>query len=59
MRVKQPERIWIIDPDLKLLQVGVLTDGGYATKIYEPEDKAPVSVLDGCMINLADVFNEE
>ena len=50
---------WIVDPDLNILQAGVLTDAGYLTKVYGEEDKAPVSILEGCEINLADVFSAE
>jgi len=50
---------WIMDPILKVLQAGVLKDGAYIVKIYEPEDIAPVTVLEGCLINLKDVFAEE
>jgi len=50
---------WIVDPDLNLLQAGVLYEGKYITTMYEPDDIAPVTVLEGCEINLTDVFNEE
>ena len=50
---------WVLDPKLNLLQAGVLMDGAYITTVYDAEDKAPVSVLEGCVIDLADVFSEE
>lgn len=50
---------WIVDPDLNLLQAGVLHDGKYITTMYEAEDIAPVAILEGCEINLAEVFSEE
>jgi len=50
---------WIVDPELNLLQAGVLKDGAYITTVYDPEDIAPVAVLEGCEINLADVFGQE
>ena len=50
---------WIVDPELRLLQAGVLKDGAYITTVYDPEDVAPVAVLEGCAIDLADVFGEE
>jgi len=50
---------WILEPKLNLLQAGLLKDGAYITTVYEAGDKAPVSVLEGCVIDLADVFSEE
>lgn len=50
---------WIVDTKLNFLQVGVLYNGKFITTVYEPEDKVPVSVLDGCEIDLSDVFSEE
>ena len=50
---------WIVDPDLKLLQACVLHKEGYVNTIYEPEDTAPVSVLSGCEISLADIFVDD
>ena len=50
---------WIVDPDLNLLQAGVLKDGSYITTVFEANDIAPVTVLEGCEINLADVFSED
>ena len=47
---------WIVDPDSKTLNVHVLDNGKYATNVYGDEDIAPVHVLDGCEINLSDVF---
>lgn len=51
---------WIVDPDANVLQAAVLRDGKYLSTIYIDEDEsAPVTVLEGCVINLADVFNAE
>jgi len=50
---------WIVDPDLNLLHACVLKDGAYVMSVFEPEDIAPVTVLEGCEINLSDVFGEE
>jgi len=50
---------WIVDPDLNLLQAGVLKDGSYITTVYEANDIANVAVLEGCQINLADVFRDD
>jgi Uma2 family endonuclease len=50
---------WIVEPKLNLLQVGVLHNDAYIVSIYEQDDKVRVSVLEGCEINLTDVFSEE
>ena len=50
---------WILDPKLNVLQVNTLTDNGYITTMYDQDDIAPVSILEGCKINLAEVFTEE
>ena len=50
---------WIVDPDLNMLQASILKDGAYITTVYDEEDDAPVSVLEGCVIHLADVFSAE
>jgi len=47
---------WIIDPEAKLLAVHILNGGGYIITPYSEEDTAPVRVLEGCEINLAEVF---
>ena len=47
---------WIVDPELDLLQAGVMRDGSYVTTVYDAEDNAPVSVLTGCIIDLSEVF---
>ena len=49
---------WIVDPELDIVQANVLQGGSYITSMYNKESKAPVSVLDGCAIDLADVFAE-
>ena len=51
---------WIVDPEANHVQAGVLHNGKYITKLFGAEDElAPVSVLEGCVINLKDVFSEE
>ena len=47
---------WVIDPDTKTLVVHILRGGDYITRIYIDEDAAPVHVLDGCVIDLTEVF---
>ena len=49
---------WIVDTEDKAVQVCILKDGEYIVKAYTDADTAPVNILDGCSINLADVFAE-
>jgi Uma2 family endonuclease len=49
---------WIVDPETKTVQVNVLENGKYVISMYGDEDTAPVGVLEGCEIDLADVFAE-
>ena len=49
---------WIIDLDAKTLQVCILENGRYFTTVYADTDTALVKVLNGCIINLAEVFAE-
>ena len=46
---------WIVDPESKTVQVYILKDGVYMNKSYE-SGTIPVSVLDGCVIDLTAVF---
>jgi len=47
---------WIVDPNAKTVQVHILENGKYTDKVYRDDDVIPVHVLEGCQINLADVF---
>ena len=47
---------WIVDPESKTLSAHVLTDGRYMTGAYGEAEGAPVHVLEGCVIDLSDVF---
>lgn len=49
---------WIVDPDIKTVTVHILKDSEYTTKAYADSDTVPVRVLEGCQINLPDVFAE-
>ena len=49
---------WIVDPELDRLEVNLLENNTYITKIYDENDKVPVMVLKGLEIDLADVFAE-
>ena len=51
---------WIVDTEGNFIQAGVLQGNRYITTVYDIEDEtAPVSILEGCGINLIDVFSEE
>jgi len=49
---------WVVDPEFKIVQVGTLEKGSYSMAIYEENDTVSVNVLEGCDINLKDVFAE-
>jgi len=50
---------WIVDPTDKSIQVFVLEDGRYSAKDFgTAEDNLRVNVLEGCTIDLAQVFSE-
>jgi Uma2 family endonuclease len=49
---------WIVDPEIKTVQVNILENGRYITSVYDETDKAHVSVLEGCEIDFAAVFAE-
>jgi len=49
---------WIVDPETKSVQVCILQGGLYVTYMYADTDTAPVRVLEGCEIDLQDVFAE-
>ena len=50
---------WVVDPEGQVIITFLLKDGAYTTKkTYEKGELAPVTVLDGCVIDLKDVFPE-
>jgi len=49
---------WIVDPDSRTVSVHILENGKYFRHSYGDTDIVPVEVLDGCQINLTDVFEE-
>jgi Uma2 family endonuclease len=49
---------WIVDPDTKTVQVCILENGRYVISMYDETETAPVTVLPGCVIDLAAVFAE-
>ena len=49
---------WIVDPDSKTMAANVLHDGRYNSRFFDYHDSAvPIEALDGCTINLAEVFD--
>lgn len=49
---------WIVDPDTKSLQACILENGRYFVTAYADTDTASVGVLEGCEIDLREVFTE-
>ena len=47
---------WIVDPVSENVVVHILEDDGYKGKAYGKTEIVPVTVLDGCKVNLAEVF---
>ena len=50
---------WIVDPETKTVSAHVLQNGEYMTRAYTDTGKAPVSVLEGCEINLEEIFEDD
>jgi Uma2 family endonuclease len=49
---------WIVDPDEKTVQVCILENSKYVIHMYDETAQIPVSVLDGCVIDMKAVFPE-
>ena len=49
---------WIVDPKAKTVSANVLDDGRYLCTNYAKPDEVPVRILEGCMIKLAEVFED-
>ena len=47
---------WIVNPYAKTVQVCILENGRYIISDYDSNDIIPVHILEGCQINLAEVF---
>ena len=48
---------WTVDPDRKTVAAHVLVNDWYVTRSYDDQDSSvPVQTLEGCTINLTDVF---
>ena len=49
---------WIVNPGGKTVSVYVLENGRYVSSAYGETDMVPVHILEGCAIQLSDVFAE-
>jgi len=49
---------WIVDPDSKTVSVHILENDKYTAQAFCSDDKVSVHVLEGCVINLSEVFAE-
>jgi hypoxanthine-guanine phosphoribosyltransferase len=49
---------WLVDIDSKTLLANTAKDGEWIGRAYGEEDKVPVTVLPGCVIDLGGVFGE-
>jgi len=47
---------WIVEPDENMVSAHILSNKDYIIRIYGEADAAPISVLDNCTIDLAEVF---
>ena len=47
---------WVIDPDDKKAHVHILDDDKYITKVYGEDDAVAVHGLNGCVIEMREVF---
>jgi len=47
---------WIVDPETKSVQVYTLENGRFLASGYDEIEKAPVSIFEGCEIDLQAVF---
>ena len=51
--------LWYVDTDTNTVEVNLLENGKYVKSMYGDEDVMKVAVLDGCEIDLKEVFTEE
>ena len=49
---------WVVDPEDKVVNVYTLENGRYVVTPYESDDVIAVHILDGCNIELSEVFND-
>ena len=55
LQARVPE-YWIIDPENRTVSVFILDNGRYMHSIFGGTEKLKPAVLDGCVIDLAEVF---
>jgi len=48
---------WLVDPVDKCVAVHILENGKYVISAYDDTKTVPVHVLEGCEIDLSDIFN--
>lgn len=51
------QEYWIVNPEQETVLVHIFEQGQYHSIVYHGTDTLPVSVLPGCVINLAEVFS--
>ena len=49
---------WIVDPESNTVSVNILKNGEYVAVPYAGDESIPVHVLEGCVIDLKEVFEE-
>ena len=49
---------WVVDPVFKTVVTHILADGKYIGTAYDETKIVPVSVLEGCIVDLSEVFEE-
>jgi Uma2 family endonuclease len=49
---------WIVDPEIKSVQVCVLENGRYVVTMFDETEKAPITVLKDCEVDLQKIFAE-
>lgn len=47
---------WVVNPQTCSVQTYLLKDGEYVSRVHADADVVPVSVLEGCTVDLAEVF---
>jgi len=47
---------WIVDPVTQSLVVNILANNRYITHVYVNKETVPVHILEGCVIDLSEVF---
>jgi Uma2 family endonuclease len=48
---------WIVDPDKEVVCVRLFEDGKMTSTHYDKTQTVPVTILEGCEINLNEVFS--